>query len=142
MVRLFCTLLLLLATAVFPPSFALAANITWIGGDGTWSDAAGNNANWNPLDEPDFDDTAIFNANNAVTSGPFDFDPSADSPVNIQVGPDGNLYYISITAGELRKYTYTSPGTSGYLSDLAWTSATNARVSPCSNAGNVGSRFG
>ena len=68
------------------------------------------------------------NSSNVVTSGPFDFDPTADSPVNIQVGPDGNLYYISIAAGELRKYVYSAVGgisTSGYLSDKAWTSATN-----------------
>jgi glucose/arabinose dehydrogenase len=69
---------------------------------------------------------ATINSSNVVTSGPTDFDPTADSPVNIQVGPDGNLYYIAIVPGELRKYVYGSgPQTGGYLSDLQWTSASN-----------------
>jgi glucose/arabinose dehydrogenase len=62
-----------------------------------------------------------------VTSGPADFDPAADSPVDIQVGPDGNLYYLAIASGQLIKYVYGAPpsGSGGFLSDLAWTSATN-----------------
>jgi hypothetical protein len=50
------------------PAGVRAANLTWTGGDGTWNDGAGT-ANWNPADEPDADDTAIFNTNNAITLG-------------------------------------------------------------------------
>jgi hypothetical protein len=46
-------------------STTYAANITWIGGDGTWTE--GVTAGWNPVDEPDSDDVAIFNTNNAVS---------------------------------------------------------------------------
>ncbi len=46
-------------------SATYAANITWIGGDGTWTE--GVTAGWNPVDEPDSDDVAIFNTNNAVS---------------------------------------------------------------------------
>jgi len=48
-----------------------AANRTWIGGNVDWVDGAGNNANWSPApgDEPDADDTAIFNTANAVDLG-------------------------------------------------------------------------
>jgi hypothetical protein len=45
-----------------------AASLTWIGGDATWTDGSGA-ANWTPSDEPDSDDTAIFNTNNVVTLG-------------------------------------------------------------------------
>jgi hypothetical protein len=57
-------LILLTATTV-----AGAANIFWIGGNAAWTEGVGNNANWNPADEPDADDTAIFNTANAVTLG-------------------------------------------------------------------------
>ncbi|HEX5222169.1 MAG TPA: hypothetical protein VFZ59_21625 [Verrucomicrobiae bacterium] len=40
-----------------------AASITWIGGDATWDASAGR---WNPADEPDADDIAIFNTANSV----------------------------------------------------------------------------
>lgn len=46
---------------------AEAAPVTWVGGNGTWTDGAANNANWSPADEPDFDDEAIFNTSNTVT---------------------------------------------------------------------------
>ena len=42
---------------------AHAAPIVWIGGNANW-DAT--NANWNPSDEPDADDEAIFNTPNTV----------------------------------------------------------------------------
>jgi hypothetical protein len=45
-----------------------AINITWIGGDATWIDG-GSTANWNPADEPDSNDVAIFNTNNVVELG-------------------------------------------------------------------------
>lgn len=40
----------------------------WIGGNATWTDG-GDSANWNPADEPDADDTAIFNTANSVSLG-------------------------------------------------------------------------
>jgi hypothetical protein len=36
---------------------------TWIGGNNPWD---GTNANWNPADEPDADDVAIFNTADIV----------------------------------------------------------------------------
>ena len=48
---------------------APAAPVTWIGGSGIWTDGDANNANWNPADEPDTDDEAIFNTADSVTLG-------------------------------------------------------------------------
>lgn len=47
---------------------AFAAPITWIGGNNAWFDGIGT-AFWNPADEPDSDDEAIFNSNNTVNLG-------------------------------------------------------------------------
>lgn len=47
---------------------ASAVNITWIGGNAQWDDG-GSTANWNPADEPDSNDAAIFNTNNAILLG-------------------------------------------------------------------------
>jgi hypothetical protein len=54
--------------ALTAASFCEAANITWVGANADWVDGAGN-ANWNPADEPDPDDVAIFNTNNSVNLG-------------------------------------------------------------------------
>src|SRR5688572_28438875 len=48
---------------------AWAAPVTWIGGNANWVDGNANNVNWNPADEPDTDDEAIFNASNTVNLG-------------------------------------------------------------------------
>src|SRR6187399_2622468 len=45
-----------------------AADVTWIGGNADWINN-GSTANWNPADEPDSDDTAIFNTPNTVNLG-------------------------------------------------------------------------
>ena len=45
---------------------AFAAPVTWIGGSGIWIDGDTNNANWNPADEPDTVDEAIFNTADVV----------------------------------------------------------------------------
>ncbi len=50
------------AIALAAPQLA-AAPITWIGGNADWGAA---NANWNPADEPDANDEAIFNTPNTV----------------------------------------------------------------------------
>lgn len=41
-----------------------AATRTWIGGNGNWDSSA---ANWNPADEPDSNDDAVFNMPDSVT---------------------------------------------------------------------------
>ncbi|TWU29945.1 beta strand repeat-containing protein [Bythopirellula polymerisocia] len=48
--------------------FTHAATRTWIGGNVDWVDN-GSTANWNPADEPDSDDEAIFNTANSVNLG-------------------------------------------------------------------------
>lgn len=67
---------------------------------------------------------AGFDANDALSSGPADFDVGAEAAVDIQEGPDGRLYYVSITTGEIRRYVY-GVTTTTYASDLAWSQATN-----------------
>jgi hypothetical protein len=47
---------------------AQALDRTWIGGNVNWVDG-GSTANWSPADEPDPDDTAIFNTPNLVNLG-------------------------------------------------------------------------
>jgi hypothetical protein len=58
--------LLFFATQFMVPARAL--DRTWIGGNVDWVDA-GSTANWNPADEPDSDDRAIFNTANTVNLG-------------------------------------------------------------------------
>jgi hypothetical protein len=60
----FCAAALFIYCALTPR--LPAAGITWIGNNNDWYDGADNNANWNPADEPDSDDTAIFNTPNSV----------------------------------------------------------------------------
>jgi hypothetical protein len=64
-VEVFC-LLAMLALGAATPVFALPR--TWIGGNVDWVDA-GAATNWNPNDEPDSDDEAIFNTANSVNLG-------------------------------------------------------------------------
>lgn len=47
---------------------AQAQQITWIGGSGTWTNAA-NPEFWNPADEPDDDEDAVFNTPHIVVLG-------------------------------------------------------------------------
>jgi glucose/arabinose dehydrogenase len=44
--------------------------------------------------------------NDRLISGPTDFVESVETPVDIEIGPDGALYYLSYTAGELRRIAY------------------------------------
>ena len=67
---------------------------------------------------------AGFDVNDTLTSGPVDFDTGAEAAVDIQQGPDGLLYYLSIWTGEVRRYAYGTP-TTAYVSDLTWSQATN-----------------
>jgi glucose/arabinose dehydrogenase len=47
-------------------------------------------------------------------------------PVNLEFGPDGNLYYVDFDGGTIRRIQPGSTPPAGtYLSDLAWTSMTN-----------------
>ena len=45
-----------------------------------------------------------------LVSGPSDFATAADGPVQIEMGSDGLLYYLSINKGELRRIRYTAGG--------------------------------
>jgi hypothetical protein len=58
-------IVVLCACVVFQSAVS-AAPITWIGGNADWADGIANNPNWNPNDEPDTDDQAIFNTPNTV----------------------------------------------------------------------------
>ena len=69
-IRLICRCCVLAYWAFgFSVTWAVAAPVTWVGGNGTWSEGATNDANWNPADEPDIDDEAIFNTSNSVSLG-------------------------------------------------------------------------
>ena len=57
------------------------------------------------------------------------FVAGASNPVGLEFGPDGNLYYVDIEGGTVRRVevsgsTPPPPGTS-FLSDLTWTSMSN-----------------
>jgi hypothetical protein len=60
---------LLVVCARLLGALAVAAPVTWIGGSGIWIDGDTNNANWNPADEPDTVDEAIFNTADVVQMG-------------------------------------------------------------------------
>ena len=61
------------------------------------------------------------------------FADPASGPVDLQVGPNGDLFYVDFNGGTVRRITYGSapppppppPSGSTYLSDLDWTSMTN-----------------
>jgi glucose/arabinose dehydrogenase len=59
------------------------------------------------------------------------FVSGAASPVDLQIGPGGDLYYVDLLGGSLRRIRYvgvtTNPPPSGtsYLSDLAYTAVAN-----------------
>lgn len=43
----------------------------------------------------------------ALASGPSSFATDAGNPVDVQMGPDGNLWYLAIGTGELRRIRYS-----------------------------------
>ncbi|MDP1803586.1 MAG: PQQ-dependent sugar dehydrogenase, partial [Acidimicrobiales bacterium] len=59
---------------------------------------------------------------------PLDFATQADGPVDLSFGADGNLYYVAINAGQVRRVRPgSSSGTTTFLSDLTPTGTpTNA----------------
>lgn len=67
-------------------------------------------------------------ANDQLVGGPTDF-TTGGNPVDVEMGPDGNLYALDIFAGELRRFRYgppqipPPPAASAYLSDLTPISA-------------------
>jgi glucose/arabinose dehydrogenase len=82
-------------------------------------------------------DYVYVDQNNNITNGPFRFgylrynfdDNLMGGPTAIEMGPDGNLYVLETVFGNLSRIEVGPPqappaGTS-YVSDLAWTSATN-----------------
>jgi glucose/arabinose dehydrogenase len=61
---------------------------------------------------------------NAIQS----FVPGAAGPVDLQIGPGGDLFYADYDTGTIRRITFGSappPPGSAYLSDLTWTSMVN-----------------
>ncbi len=75
-----------------------------------------------------FIDWAQFGPDNTVQSGPNSFDDAAGGPVSFRIGPDGDVYYLSITTGEIRHVAYVgapSGSESGFVSDLTWDSSSN-----------------
>ena len=63
MLRTICLISLTLITYVCWTCAGWGAAITWIGGNANWDGVI---TKWNPNDEPDSDDQAIFNAANTV----------------------------------------------------------------------------
>src|SRR3954452_20947267 len=57
---------LLATTAAWHHAHAVGT-VTWIGGNGTWSDTI--TTGWSGADEPDFDDTALFNTASTISLG-------------------------------------------------------------------------
>jgi glucose/arabinose dehydrogenase len=58
------------------------------------------------------------------------FAAGAPNPVDLQIGPGGDLFYVDFDGGMVRRVQYTGslsppPASSSYVSDLAWTSMTN-----------------
>ena len=58
------------------------------------------------------------------------FGAGASGPVDLETGPNGDLFYVDFTGGTIRRIQYTGavpppPTGTDYLSDLGWTSATN-----------------
>jgi glucose/arabinose dehydrogenase len=57
------------------------------------------------------------------------FVANAENPVDLQIGPNGDLFYVDFDGGTIRRISYGStsppPIQSVFLSDLQWTSATN-----------------
>ena len=46
--------------------------------------------------------------NDNRVAGPSDFETAADGPVDIEMGPEGFLYYLSINTGQLRRVRFTT----------------------------------
>jgi glucose/arabinose dehydrogenase len=57
------------------------------------------------------------------------FVTDAENPVDLEIGPNGDLFYVNFNGGSIRRISYGStpppPVQSAFLSDLQWTSATN-----------------
>ncbi len=64
-------------------------------------------------------------ASNNVLSGPTTFATDLPGPVDIQVFPDEQIYYVAINTGEFRRIRYVGNSETRYASDINWTSAVN-----------------
>ena len=52
----------------------------------------------------------------------------AHAPVDLQIGPEGDVFYVDLTGGTIRRITWDAlnpPSRSSYLSDLSWSTSTN-----------------
>ena len=67
---------------------------------------------------------------NLIPNSIADFATNVAGPVDIEMGPDGDLYYLSIVTGDLYRIIYGAaatpkPQTTGYLSDMQPISSSN-----------------
>jgi hypothetical protein len=71
--------------------------------------------------------TVKLDAADAPIGAPATFASAADGPVDLIQGPGGELYYVAIDVGEVRRIRYNAPTPvgDGYLSDQSWVSAMN-----------------
>ncbi len=87
-------------------------------------------------DYPDTYDGAMILADysrNCIWAVPPGGDPitlvdGAHGPVDLQIGPNGDVFYVDLTGGTIRRISWDElnpPSQSSYLSDLAWSSMTN-----------------
>ena len=70
-----------------------AAQRTWIGGDGTWTNNVGI-ADWSGSDEPDSDDEAIFNSNNVINLGSVNFVQALTMSASAEVNLNDNTLNV------------------------------------------------
>ncbi len=66
-------------------------------------------------------------ANNVLNGPVTDFASNMPGPVRIETGPNGDLYYVAVISGELRRIRYLigQPATARDISSVPWTSADN-----------------
>ena len=62
-------------------------------------------------------------------SAPEEFATNALNPVDLQIGPGGDVYYVDFDGGTVHRITFAGqpppPPTGAYVSDLAWGSSSN-----------------
>jgi glucose/arabinose dehydrogenase len=64
-------------------------------------------------------------ASNNLVSGPTTFGTDLPGPVDMQVFPDEQIYYLAINTGDLRRIRYVGTSETLYASDTNWLSAVN-----------------
>jgi len=64
-------------------------------------------------------------SSNNLVSGPTMFGSDLPGPVEIQMFGDGNLYYIGINTGDVRRIRYLGSSETRFVSDINWINAVN-----------------